>query len=107
MSVVPGVQPRPDKVRILAADAALVIARDDSVISLDSTDANAKAATMTATQAGHSITVFLRNRASTGSYTLAVAGGTITLDATAEGCIIARDGTGWNRAGLLGTATFA
>lgn len=107
MSVVPGVQPRPDAVRKLAADAALTLSRDDAALSLSSTDANAKAATMTATQAGHVVTVFLRARSSTGSYTLAVQDGTITLDAANEGCVVAFDGTNWQLAGLLGTATIA
>lgn len=107
MSVIAGVQPRPDKVRKLAANVALTLARDDGAISVSSTDAVAKAATMTATQAGHTVTVFLRTRSSTGTYTLAVQDGTVTLDATNEGCLIAFDGTNWQLVGLLGTATVA
>lgn len=107
MSVIQGVQPRPGQVRVLAADAAIVLARDDAAIRLDSTDAAVKAVTMTATQEGHIVVVFLGNRASTGSYTLAVSGGTVTLDATGEGVILAYDGTAWRHVGLLGTATFA
>lgn len=107
MTTIPGVQPRPAAVRKLAADAALVLARDDGVISLSSTDAATKAATMTATQAGHSVVVLLRTRSSTGSYTVVVQDGTVTLDSANEGCIIAYDGTNWQLAALLGTATIA
>lgn len=107
MGITPGVQPRPGSVRKLAADAALTLDRSDAAISLASSDANAKAVTMTATQAGHTVTVFLRSRASTGSYTLVVEDGTITLDADNEGCIIVFDGTNWQLAGLLGTASIA
>lgn len=102
---IPGVQPRPAAVRSLAADAALALARNDGVIRLNSTTGT-KAATMTATQAGHKITVFLHTR-SGGAYTLAVGGGTITLDAASEGAIIVYDGSAWQLAGLLGTATIA
>lgn len=107
MTTAKGVQPRPGVVRKLAADAAAVLGRADSVVSLSSTDANPKAVTMTATQAGHRVRVFLRTRSSTGTYTLAVEDGTITLDATNEGCDVVFDGTNWQLAGLLGTATIA
>lgn len=107
MGTVQGVQPRPDVVRKLAADAAAVLARDDAVVSLSSTDANPKAVTMTDTQAGHVVRVFLRARSSTGTYTLAVEDGTVTLDAANEGCDVVFDGTNWQLAGLLGTASIA
>lgn len=107
MATIEGVQPRPGAVRKLAADAALVLARADAVISLSSTNASAKGATMTATQAGHVVTVLLRARSSTGTYTLAVQDGTITLDAANEGAIVAYDGANWQLMGLLGTATIA
>lgn len=107
MAIIPGVQPRPGRIRKLAADAALTLGRDDRVVSLSSTNASAKAATMTATQAGHIVNVFLRVRSSTGTYTLVVEDGTVTLDATNEGCIVVYDGTNWQLGGLLGTATIA
>jgi hypothetical protein len=101
------VQARPGAVRVLAANAAAVLARDDSALILSSTNASAKPVTMTATQAGHQVTVCVRTLSSTGSYTLAVAGGTVTLDAAGEGCIVAYDGSAWQFAGLTGGATVA
>ena len=53
------------------------------------------------------MTVCLRSLSSTGSYTLAVAGGTVTLDAAGEGCILVYDGSAWQLAGLTGGATVA
>jgi hypothetical protein len=104
MAVIEGVQPHPGAVRTLAANAALVLSRDDKVVRLSSTDAATKVATMTATQAGHQVTVYLVTRSSTGSYTLAVAGSlTITLDATSEGAVIAYDGSAWQVCGLMGS----
>lgn len=107
MAIIPGVQPRPDRVRVLGADAAVMLGRDDGLVSLASSDAAAKPVTMTGTQAGHVVTVCLRSRSSTGTYTLAVSGGTVTLDATGEGCIVAYDGSAWQLAALTGGATFA
>jgi hypothetical protein len=107
MAIIEGVQARPGAVRTLAANAAAVLARDDSVLSLSSTNASAKAVTMTATQAGHMVVVCMRALSSTGTYTLAVAGGTITLDAAGEGAIVAYDGSAWQLAALTGGATFA
>jgi hypothetical protein len=107
MGFIEGVTPRPGAVRVLAANAAVTLSRDDGVVSLSSTDATARQVTMTATQAGHQVVVALRTRSSTGSYTLAVSGGTITLDAAGEGAIVAYDGTAWQLAALTGGATFA
>ena len=107
MAIIEGVQARPGVVRVLSANAAPVLARDDSVVSLSSTDASARAVTMTATQAGHVVTVCLRVRSSTGSYTLAVSGGTITLDAVGEGAVVAYDGSAWQMAALTGGASVA
>ncbi|MER7126752.1 hypothetical protein [Micrococcus luteus] len=107
MAIIEGVQPRPAAVRILSANAAAVLARDDGVVSLSSSDAATKTVTMTASQAGHVVVACLRARTSTGSYTLAVSGGTITLDAAGEGAIVAYDGAAWQMAGLTGGATFA
>jgi len=107
VAIIEGVNPRPGLVRVLAANAAPVLARDDAVVSLSSTDATTRAVTMTATQAGHMVAVCLRVRSSTGVYTVAVSGGTITLDAAGEGCVVAYDGSAWQMAGLTGGATFA
>lgn len=107
MAIAEGVQPRPGVVRVLAANAAVALARDDGVVSLSSSDAVSKAVTMTASQAGHQVTVCLRAWSSTGAYTLAVAGGTITLNLAGEGCIVAYDGSAWQMAALTGGSTFA
>jgi hypothetical protein len=107
MAIIEGVQPRPGAVRVLAANAAAVLARDDGVVSLSSTDAATKTVTMTATQAGHVVVVALRAWSSTGAYTLAVSGGTITLNAVGEGAIVAYDGSAWQLAALTGGATIA
>lgn len=107
MAIIEGVQARPGAVRVLAANATAVLARDDSVVSLASTDATTRQVTMTATQTGHLVAVALRQRSSTGLYTLAVSGGTITLDAVGEGALVAYDGSAWQMAALTGGATFA
>ncbi|MEV4096963.1 hypothetical protein [Streptosporangium saharense] len=107
MAIIEGVTPRPGRVRVLSADAAAVLARDDGVLSLASSDAATKTVTMTSTQAGHVVTVCLRARSSTGSYTLVVSGGTITLDAAGEGAIVAYDGSAWQLAALTGGAAIA
>ncbi|MEV0994653.1 hypothetical protein [Nonomuraea sp. NPDC050202] len=107
MAIIEGVTPRPGAVRVLAANATVTLARDDGTLILSSTNASAKPVTMTATQAGHMVTVCLRTLSSTGSYTLAVSGGTVTLDAAGEGCLLAYDGSAWQLAGLTGGATVA
>lgn len=107
MGVIEGVNPRPGVVRALAANASAALARDDAVVSLSSSDAAAKTVTMTATQAGHTVFVAVRALSSTGKYTLAVSGGTITLDAAGEGCVVAYDGSAWQLAALTGGATIA
>lgn len=107
MGIIEGTTPRPGAVRVLAANATAAIERGDGVLSLASSNASAKPVTMTATQAGHTVTACVRSLSSTGSYTLAVSGGTITLDAAGEGCIVAYDGSAWQLAALTGGATFA
>ncbi|MGR6922561.1 hypothetical protein ACU635_50620 [[Actinomadura] parvosata] len=107
MAIIEGVNPRPGAVRVLAANAAVTLARDDGALILSSTNASVKPVTMTGTQAGHMVTVCLRTLSSTGSYTLAVSGGTVTLDAAGEGCVVAYDGSAWQLAALTGGATFA
>lgn len=107
MGFIEGVSPRPGAVRVLAANAAAVLDRADAILSLSSSNASAKPVAMTATQAGHVVTACIRALSSTGTYTLAVSGGTITLDAAGEGCIVAYDGSAWQLAALTGGATFA
>lgn len=107
MAFIEGVTPRPGAVRVLAPNAAAALDRGDGVVSLSSTNASAKSVDMTATQAGHRVIVCMRALSSTGTYTLAVSGGTITLDAAGEGAIVAYDGSAWQLAGLTGGATFA
>lgn len=96
--------------RAIAANGALVISEDDTVIKLSSTDAATKAATMTATYAGHRIRVRLDVRSSTGSYTLAAkqggTAGTVTLDAAAEVADLVYNGSAWE-VELLSGATWA
>lgn len=107
MGTIEGVTPRPGRFRSLAANAAAALARDDAVVSLSSSDATTRAVTMTATQTGHQVAVVVRALSSTGKYTLAVSGGTITLDAAGEGCVVVYDGSAWQLAALTGGATFA
>lgn len=107
MGTIEGHNARPGTVRSLTANATAALDRGDGVLSLESTDGSAKPVTMTGTQAGHMVVVNLRTRSSTGTYTLAVASGTVTLDATGEGCIIAYDGSAWRLAALTGGATVA
>jgi hypothetical protein len=96
-------------VRVLDANAALTLAATDGAIILSSTDASAKAATMTATHAGHRISVSLNARSSTGTYTLAAtrgSAGTVTLDATGEVAELVYSGSAWHVVSLTG-ASFA
>lgn len=95
--------------RVLAADAALTIAATDKWIELNITTGTT-AATMTATSAGHSFTVYAGVR-SGGAYTFActrgATSGTVTIDAVGEGAIFLRDASVWRLVSLLGGATFA
>lgn len=97
--------------RSLGANVALTLAQRDRNIELNSTDAAAKAATMTATYAGHVVRVVLTAYSSTGSYTLActrgATAGTVTLNAVGEGCLLVYSGSAWKLFELIGGATFA
>jgi hypothetical protein len=86
--------------RALANDAALTLAATDTVIVVNTTAAN-KAATMTATHAGHVIHVRAAV-ASGGSYTLAVTGGDVTLNAANEAATIVYSGSAWILVALMG-----
>jgi hypothetical protein len=87
--------------RALANDAALVISANDGVIILADTTVGNKAATMTATYAGHVIDV--RLVAATGnSYTLAVTGGNVTLNAANEAARLVYSGAAWELVSLSG-----
>ncbi len=96
--------------RTVAADGALTLAAGDRLIALLSSTTGTKAATMTATHAGHHVKVVLQARAG-GSYTLACtyagAAGTVTLDAAGEGVELMRIGTTWYALELTGSSTFA
>lgn len=82
------------------ANEAIAIRNNDLVIQLNSTT-GAKAITMTSTFAGHRITL-ATTTSSGGSYTAAISGGTLTLDALNEVAGIYFDGTTWRRAWLNG-----
>ncbi len=97
--------------RVLAANAAVVLLESDGVIELESTDAAAKAVTMTALTPDTMIEAFMHTRSSTGTYTLAcnrgATSGNVTLDAAGEGCKLRRVGAVWRLIALYGGATFA
>lgn len=89
--------------RTVAANAAVTLAASDrTILLLDSSDASAKAFTMTPTQAGHRIMVRLVARSSTGSYTAAVSGGAVTFNAANEAAEIVFDGSSWQLVALMG-----
>jgi len=92
--------------RVNTGDAALTIGATDGVILVSNVAGGALAATMTATHQGHRVTV--RATAGDGSnyYTMAVTGGTITLDADLEAAEVCYSGSAWELVGLMG-ATFA
>ncbi|MBK6920465.1 MAG: hypothetical protein IPH07_23900 [Deltaproteobacteria bacterium] len=96
--------------RTVAADGALTLAAGDRLIALLSSTTGAKAATMTATHAGHHVKIVLQARAG-GSYTIACtyagSAGTATLDAAGEGIELMRIGTTWHALELTGGSTFA
>lgn len=86
--------------RALANDAALALAATDTTILVNTTTGT-KAATMTATHAGHMI--FIRAVVgSGGSYTLAVTGGDVTLNAANEAAILVYSGSAWELVALMG-----
>lgn len=87
------------------ADVAVSLAATDRFYHLNSTTGT-KAFTVNATHAGHMIVVHVVTL-SGGSYTIAVTGGTITLDAVREGAIIVYSGTAWELFALTGGSTFA
>jgi hypothetical protein len=80
--------------RVVGSNAAAALAVTDGVILFTATTASAKAVTMTATYPGHVIDVRLV-AASGGSYTLAVTGGAVTLDAANEAARIVYSGAAW------------
>lgn len=92
--------------RTVASDGALALAATDRTVHLLASASGSKAATMTATQAGHRISVKLE-AASGGDYTLAASGETVTLDAAGEGVELVYDGSAWQWVALTGGATAA
>lgn len=95
--------------RLLTADAALTLAATDKTIELNITTGTT-VATMTATHAGHRVSVSAGVR-SGGAYTLActrgATSGSVTLDAAGEGCELVYSGSAWRLVALTGGATFA
>ena len=91
--------------REVASDGALTIAAIDRTIQLQASASGTKTATMTSTHAGHVVMVRLEAR-SGGQYDLAVTGGTVTLDAANEACVVVYSGSAWELQALMG-ATFA
>lgn len=90
--------------RTLAANAGLTLATTDSVVELSSSNTSHKAATMTATYAGHCIRVALTVYSSTGSYTFACSRGatvgTVTLNAVGAWVDLVYSGSTWKVVGL-------
>lgn len=91
----------------IASNAAAAITDTVGAVYLVASTASAKGITTSSSFAGQKINVFLL-AASGGSYTIAVEGGTITLDAALECCVIARtnEDDAWLMVGLTG-GTFA
>ncbi len=96
--------------RVTTNAAAVTIAANDRFIGLTSTSVHTTAVTMTATEAGHELTVQMVSW-STGTYTLAVTygttTGTVTLNSDNEGCDLVYTGSVWRLKTLLNGATFA
>ena len=91
--------------RTVAVDGPLTLTPTDRVVLLQGTTAGVKAATLTAGRLGHLVDLRLVT-ATAGSYTIAVGGGTVTLDAANEGCTLVHDGTTWQLLHLHDGATF-
>ena len=87
--------------RVIGSNAAAAIAATDGVLIFTASTATDKAVTMTATFAGHVIDVRLV-AASGGSYTLAVTGGNITLNAANEAARLVYSGAAWELVSLSG-----
>jgi len=90
-------------IRTISADGAVVIGAADACIILDASETGAKAITHNGCYAGQQVSLRLAAR-SGGSYTLEVAGGTLTIDAANEGTIVVRNGanSAWLVAQLFG-----
>jgi len=97
---------RDQAVRTLGADAAFTIAATDQVVEVTGSSGGTIAATMTATHTGHTVIVKMLAGDGTNKYTMAVTGGTVTLDAAEEVAMVYYDGADWRHAFLTG-ATFA
>lgn len=80
--------------RSIAADGALAIAATDGVIECLSTTTGAKSCTMTATHAGHRVSIRV-TAATGGSYTVVASGTTFTLDAAGDNLDIVYSGSAW------------
>lgn len=74
----------------------------DRLVLLNSSDAIAKAITTTTAREGQRLSIFLIARSSTGTYTLAVTGGTLTFDAANEHALVERVNGAWKVLSLNG-----
>jgi hypothetical protein len=94
-------------VREIGSDGAVALANTDTTLILAASAAGAKAITTASSYPGQQVWVRLVARTG-GSYTLALASGTLTLDAANEAALIVRNaaGTGWLVGCLVG-ATIA
>jgi len=90
----------------LADGAALTLAITDRSYQLTNSASGAVAATMTAGNAGQKISFRMISGDGSNYYTLAVTGGTITMNAANEACGIVYSGSAWELDYLAG-ATFA
>jgi hypothetical protein len=92
--------------RAVSDGAALTLAATDRNLQITNTASGAVAATMTATHAGHEVNLRMIAGDGANYYTLAVNGGTITLNSANEACSVVYDGAAWQLQALMG-ATFA
>lgn len=84
---------QPTAARAPAADAAVALVRTDGHIELNSTTGT-KAITTTSADEGQIVSL-RAGTVSGGSYTLAVTGGTLTLNSAGELAVIKRVGSAW------------
>lgn len=92
--------------RVVAANAAVTIAATDRWIRISATTTATTAITMTATHAGHIVTIEMTAGDADSVYTAAVTGGTVTFNAALEKCTFIYTGSAWVHSLDVG-ATFA
>lgn len=81
--------------RVVALDAAVVIAATDKYIRISKTANTTTAITMTATYAGHEVVIEMTAGDADSVYTAAVTGGTVTFNAALERCRFIYTGSAW------------